>query len=282
MPVLAAYIGYSGVSTALEKSDGSFVFQRFPYSYSHELFSSVCDENIFYKQVLDAIAKENRTKLSDFDVLLTGFIALPMPDLNIKLAADAYSLISKHNEDYPVLVDESTILTRDRFLSEVPVNFLTNNEFYANLSIYPQLITRDYEDQVSLDGLIIDKVRRANIDPASDKPIVFTGDRFAKRDYEPVFKYSLALDLINSPGCYYVKMDKNNAVLLAALIKEYNSGLDVDCSEMIEDVGTFVIAPGQTEVLVTTALETSQFFDLSGGCGVYSASRCLCPHQNQH
>lgn len=262
MPVLAAYIGYSGVSVALEKSDGSFVFQRFPYTYSRELFSSVCDEGEFYKQVLDGIAKENKAKLSDYDILLTGFIEFPMPDLNIKLTADARSLLSQHLEDYPVLVDEGTVLTRDNYLSEVPVNFLLNNEFYANLSIYPQLITRDYADQVSLDGLIIEKVRGAGINLTSEKPILFTGDRFAKHDYEAVFKYSLALDLFNSPGCYYVKIDRSNAYLLTALIKEYNPGLSVDYSEAVESVGTFVVTPGETEVLVSTALETGQFFDL--------------------
>lgn len=262
MPVLAAYIGYSGVSVALEKPDGSFAFQRFPYIYSRELFSSVCDEGTFYKQVLDGIAKENKAKLSDFDVLLTGFIEFPMPDLNIKLTADARSLLSKYLEDYPVLIDEETVLTRDNYLSEVPVNFLLNNEFYANLSIYPQLITRDYADQVNLDGLIIEKVRGAGINLTSEKPVLFTGDRFAKRDYEDVFKYSLALDLFNSPGCYYVKIDRSNASLLAVLIREYKPDLFVDYSEAVESIGTFVITPGETEVLVSTALETGQFFDL--------------------
>src|SRR3989339_1906518 len=113
MPVLAAYIGYSGVSVALEKQDGSFGFQRFPYSYSRELFSSVCDENGFYTQVLEGIAKENKAKLADFDLLMTGFVNFPLPDLDIKLMADVRDLLSKHEENFPVLVDEVTVLTKD-------------------------------------------------------------------------------------------------------------------------------------------------------------------------
>ena len=262
MPVLAAYIGYSGVSVALEKQDGSFIFQRFPYSYSGELFSSVCDENVFYTQVLECVAKENKMKLADFDVLMTGFVNFPLPDLNIKLMADVKDLLSKHEENFPVLVDESVVMTKDLVLSQVPINFLTNNEFFANVSIYPQLITRDYNDQVSLDGLIVDKVKKAGITLTSQKPVVFTGDRFARRDYETVFKYSLALDLFNNAGYYYDKIDKNNAILLAQLIKEYNPAIEVDTSQAIENVGTFALAPGDTEVLISTALDTGQFFEI--------------------
>ena len=184
MPVLAAYIGYSGVSVALEKQDGSFIFQRFPYSYSAELFSSVCDENVFYTQVLEGVAKENKMKLADFDVLMTGFVNFPLPDLNIKLLADVKDLLSKHEENFPVLVDESVVMTKDLVLSQVPINFLTNNEFFANVSIYPQLI------------------------------------------------------------------------------KEFNPAIEVDTSNVIENVGTFALAPGDTEVLVSTALDTGQFFDI--------------------
>ncbi|KKS31844.1 hypothetical protein A2380_02025 [candidate division WWE3 bacterium RIFOXYB1_FULL_43_24] len=262
MPVLAAYIGYSGVSVALEKPDGSFDFQRFPYSYSRELFSSVCDENGFYTQVLEGIAKENKAKLADFDLLMTGFVNFPLPDLDIKLMADVRDLLSKHEENFPVLVDEVTVLTKDVVLSQVPIEFLTKNEHFANISIYPQLITRDYNDQVSLDGLIIDKVKKAGTSLTSDKPVLFTGDRFARRDFEPVFKYSLALDLFSNPGYYYVKIDKNNATLLSQLIKEYNPNINVDTSKVIEEVGTFAIVPGDTEVLLSTVLDTGQFFDI--------------------
>ncbi len=265
MPVLAAYIGYSGVSVALEKQDGSFEFQRFPYSYSRELFSSICDENLFYTQVLDGIAKENKVKLADFDVLMTGMVSFPLQDLNIKLMADVRDLLSKYEGNFPVLVDESVVVTKDTVLSQVPIDFVTNNEYFANISIYPQLITRDYNDQVSLDGLIIDNVKKAGIQLTSDKPVVFTGDRFARRDYEAVFKYSLALDLFDSPGYYYVKIDKNNAVLLSQLIKEYNPNINVDTSQVIENVGTFAIVPGDTEVLLSTALDTGQFFDIKKG-----------------
>ncbi len=264
MPVLAAYIGYSGVSTALETQDGTFSFQRFPYAYSYELFSSVCDDKFFYKQVLENVAKENKVKIEECDILLTGFINFPIPEgLNVKLTMDVKDVISKHEADYPVMVDESLILTKEKVLSHVPVDYINNNEYYANLSIYPQLITRDYEQQVSLDGLIIDKVKKAGINLTSDKPIVFTGDRFARKDYEPVFKYALALDLFSSPGCYYVKIDRNNAVILAQLIKEYNQSFgDIDTSGVIEDVGTYILSPGITEVLVSTTSDTGQFFDI--------------------
>jgi len=262
MPVLAAYIGYSGVSVAIEKQDGTFDFQRFPYSYSRELFSSVCDENYFYAEVLEGIAKENKVKLADFDLLMTGFISFPLPDLNIKLMADVRDLLSKQEENFPVLIDEVTVLTKDTMLSQVPIDFLTNNEYFANISIYPQLITRDYNDQVSLDGLIIDKVKKAGIKLTSNKPVLFTGDRFARRDFEPVFKYSLALDLFDSQGYYYVKIDRNNATLLSQLIKEYNPNINVDTSQVIEEVGTFAIVPGDTEVLLSTALDTGQFFEI--------------------
>jgi len=148
-------------------------------------------------------------------------------------------------------------------VSDVPISFIGSNDYYANLSIYPQIITRDYTDQVYLDGLVVGRVRKSGVALTSGNPIVFTGDRFAKRDYEPVFKYALALDLFNGPGYYYVRIDEViTHLILSELIKQYNPDLVVDVSEIIENVGTFALVPGETEVLVSTALETGQFFDL--------------------
>ncbi len=263
--ILAAYIGYTCVSVAVEGKDGTFTVSQFPYIYSKDLFNEFVDESHFYTQVLGVIAKDFKIKLSDCDILLTGFLNAPtlIDSLNPKLVKPLHELLSSCDSYYPVLVNNSGILTKDSLLSNVPCDFLSKNDFYANLSIYPQLITRDYNEQTNLDSILVDKVNKNQLVITSEKQIVFTGDRFSQNDTQPLFKYALALDLFSSPGFYFFSIDKSNSLILDLLIKAYNPAKHLDMTQYLETVGTLAVVPGASECLVTTDLETKQFFELS-------------------
>lgn len=268
MPIFACYIGSSSVTTAVQKKDGTFTVNRFPFVYSPNLFNSKLDESGFYKIVLEEVAKSFKAKLSDFELLIAHRPNLSDLKIDAKINVDVTQLFPKCDEKYIVLVEGLTVFTPDYRKTDKPgqdllfKNALSDDTFVANLTLYPQLLPRELNEILAVDSLTVTSFLQDGGGVVSQHPIVFTGDRFAQEDGQGIYKYALVSDLLIHSGYYYVEIDTGNSVILKALLRKYDPSVSFEGIPEPEEVGTFALVPGNTEVLISSDMGTGQFFDI--------------------
>jgi hypothetical protein len=226
MPVLAAYIGAHDVTGLIYKSPDDYSFWSYPYVYSPELFSSFTTETTFYKVLFEQMCKDVNLKLSDCDVILSGFLEPPKIDLGLKMYISVHELLHKTENFYPIMVNNYSVLTKDQIFSKKSLqNMISDNQgpneedFYANLTIYPQVVVSDLVSRVEMDTTLVNSVQNLKI--PSSKPLVFLGCRFNILHGIDDVNYMLILQLMQSMGVYEIYIDCSDSTLLTTLLRIY-------------------------------------------------------------
>ncbi len=268
MPVLTAYFDVSEISFLLEKDDKELEFFHFPYAYSSEVFLNQSSQEEFNKAVIEAVLEERKLKLSSCDLVLGGFITPPKVGVEDKLSLDLLSIFHTINYFYPVLVNNYSVMTKVAVLSfeNCPEKSSDPDQSYrddiGNRSIYPQIIPADIPSLSDLDRKIVERSHTGNFSYSSDFPIVLCGSRFNKPRTVDYLDYILALDLIRKPGIYDLYLDRKNSLILLSLLKIYKKEMENDPKQYFEALGTVINSPGDTECLVSSDVDTGQFFDV--------------------
>lgn len=274
MPTVSIYFGVSNVSFLFTNSElTEFEFFNFPYVYSQSLLSNYVSDKDFYKNLILEVFKTKKKKQSDYDFVISGF--LEFPDLGLPKAeyVSMSQLMSEAESFYPVMVNNYSVITKSSFTSSVPTAPVLRDqdeaEYYANLSIYPNLVTSEIATQIDIDGNIMQLASDSSINliggdaVKNNVPLVFTGCRFAQRMCAPELNYLLAMDLINSPGIYGFSLDTRNiALVLLALSAVKSVPLGYDLNSNFEHEGTIIKTYGPCECLVSSDFGTSQLLQL--------------------
>lgn len=268
MPVLAVYIGAHDVSGLLYKSSDDYSFWIFPYVYSSELYSCFVTESDFYKSLLEQICKDNGIKLSECDVIVTGFLQPPRLDLNLKMYVSLTDVFSRIHEFYPVLINNYAIVTKDAVYSKktlVNKDYATlsieEESFYSNLIIYPQVVASDLVSRIEMDTMLLENLIGEDFKLPVEKPLVFMGFRFNSIHGIDDVNAMLILDLIKTPGVYEIYVDHESILILDNLVRSY-LGKATGIKVLPKKLGTIVSTQSPIECMVTSQMGTSQIVEL--------------------
>jgi len=265
MPILAAYIGAHDVTGLIYKSPDEYTFWSYPYVYSHELFSAFTTETAFYRYLFEQMCKESGLKLSECDVILSGFLQPPKLELGLKMYVSMYELLLRCENYYPIMINNYALATKDQMFSSKPLEDiaealdLTEENFYANLSLFPQVVVSDLVSRVDMDAKLLKTVQNFKIN--SDKPLVFLGSRFNDIHGISDVNMMLVLQILQGTGIYEVYIDVYSKTILTNLLKLY-LGKEPGISDHPEKLATIVSIPNNLECLIASQIGTSQIIDL--------------------
>lgn len=269
MPVLTAYIGLQSVNGLIFKSSEDYQFYTYPYVYSPEVMSGYYSGSAFYKAVFEYFCEQSKVKFSDCDILLTGFFEPHILDFKIEYASidKVLEFIKSYNS---VLVNNFAIVTQLGFKSFLPLEkgsvcgktFEPDEQnYYSNMTIYPQIFPVDLSSQIDLDSNISKLICNTKIDFSADKPILFMGSRFTGKKYHKELDYLLMISLIRDSGIYKINVDEKNTVILSSLMQMQNiKNSNIDHEPV--SVGTLISTKGPLECMVSTDIGTSQVIEL--------------------
>ena len=271
MPLLAAYFDTSVISFLLKKDKKSVEFFTFPYVYSKGTLSSQCNEQDFYKHLIEQFLSEKRVKLNSCDVITSGFLNPPEISVRSKFSAGITDVVQNSSEYVPIVVNNHSFISKDTLNSfskcedgnklETENNDFGELDYYSNLCIYPQIVSDDLSTQSDIDESISKKVP-LNFEIETRKKVILTGGRFAQNICSRELNYVLMCDLIKGYGVYDVFMDYNNAFPLVQLVKMYDKDLDIAVEDYIENTGLYIKSQGSVECLLSTGVGEDQFMEI--------------------
>lgn len=273
LPILSCYFDVSDNSFALLTDTNELLFRNFPYIYSSEVFSNQCNEETFNKSLIECVLKEfslkTKKKLNNIEIISTGFLESPRIGLESKLTSKLISLLQDTEDIFPFIINDFSVMTKDAFLSyevcnkkEQGIEEGESNEL-ANLAIYPQLIPTDLPTKTVLDRYLSEKIGGLDLGYPQSGVLTFSGSRFSRpKDIYEYLDWILILDLIKKPGIYTIYIDRKNYIPLSLLLKRYKSDFIFEYKEHLEQIGTLINSPGDTECLLISDLDTKQFFDI--------------------
>ncbi|OGC70704.1 hypothetical protein A2415_03640 [candidate division WWE3 bacterium RIFOXYC1_FULL_39_7] len=269
MPVLAAYIDTQNVSILLYISHEEYYLYNFPYVYSNDVFSASYSESTFYQAVFDYFCKQHKLKLSDCDVVISGFLEPPRLDFNLKYYISLFDLIRRVNGYFPILVNNYSIFTQQGFYCWDAVKGALSSEemmdseevnFYSNTELYPQLVATDLSTQSDIDRNILGLLGSAHLRIPDNQPLIFGGSRFTQINMVPELDYMMILNLIQQEGVFDIRIDRNNSAILFALLNLYDSNINMEPTPELE--GTVISTFTGLECMVKSEVGTSQVVQL--------------------
>lgn len=274
MSALAVYFGSSTTSFLLESND-KLEFSTLPYVYSKELFGSVSSSQKFHTSLIDAFLLSKGKKTTDVDILVTGCYEAPSLSIKPAFETDLGTVLNSIQDYWPLAVDNYSIISKKYNFCYAQNSVEKKNNlaaqdrnveeanYYANLSILPQIITSDIATQVDLDRNIALKAIENDLDLKPAQNILFTGCRFAQDICSKELTYLLMLDLVRNPGIYPIFLDTRNATILLTLLQLFQPDTQKhDLSKHITYEGILVKAPGPVECTVDAGLGTVQLFEV--------------------
>lgn len=286
MPTLSIYIGESQISAMRYDSPQNFAFANFPYVFQYEVLKHDFNESKFYTQVLKYFEKEFSIKLADHKILVGTMGGQSVPIKEADISSIFTSLRTIKNYDW-ILVESFFAAKPSGFLGYYPYgkNSMFNdselNNYFSNLSIYPQIRTVNPKLLNSSDVLLQNISTNIPYDFGEDKTVVLTGSRFSRVIDLPISTYLFGFSLFSQPGLYRLKLDSGNKLALISLVnKDFFSNtkdskssgllsediLTINEDEIFEnefiDVGTLLKAEGDVEVLLEVDSGNSQFVSL--------------------
>ncbi len=266
MSVLAAYIGAHDVTGLIYKSPSEYSFWSSPYVYSPELFSAFVSETSYYRFLFDQMCKEQGLKLTDCDVILSGFLQPPRLDLGLKLYVSLPELISKVESFYPVMVNNYAIVTKDQMFSKKSLETtytsmpnLVDDDFYSNLTLYPNVVASDIVSRVDMDNRLLDAIKDLKL--PKDVPLVFFGSRFNSLHNIEDVNTMFILQMLQGLGIHEIYIDSFDVTILSKLLQMF-LGRDPCISNHPEKLGVVISQPSTMECLITSQIGTSQIIDL--------------------
>jgi hypothetical protein len=265
MPILAAYIGAHDVTGLIYKSPEEYSFWSYPYVYSPELFSAFTSETAFYKYLFDQMCKESGLKSAECDIIISGFLQPPKLEMGLKMYISMYELVIRCEQYFPIMINNYAIATKDQIFSSKPLEDISSStdmseeNFYANLSLYPQVVVSDLVSRVDMDSKLLQSVQ--NFKLPANKPLVFLGSRFNDLHGISDVNIMLMLQLLQGTGVFEVYIDTNSKTILTNLVRIY-LGKDPGIGDHPEKLATIVSIPGTLECLISSQIGTSQIIDL--------------------
>ena len=271
MPLLAVHFDTSVVNFLLIK-DKNAEFYTFPYVYSKGTLSNQLSESCFYKKLIEKFLAEHGVKLSACNVVVSSFSNLPGLSFEPKLSARVNDLVHNSDELIPIFVDNFSIFTSSSQSSNVQplpdLKLSTKDDkdfgeydYYANLSVYPQIISDDISIQSQIDENIFEQAP-SDLKIEAGKKVIFTGGRFAQYTSNRELNYILMLSLLSGVGTYTVFLDKQNAYSMFQTAKMYDKDLEIGLEDHIETVGTVIKTGGSVECLLKGEVGEGRFFEI--------------------
>lgn len=292
MPSLSVYIGESSVSALSFESDSKYKFGKYPYTFPGELIKNDFNSDKFFTQVLKYISKQSGLDLTASS-LTVGTLSGISNGLKAESFVSIFQALSQIKNYNWLLAESFTVLSPENFYSYFPFskekNSLESSElnYLSNLSLYPQIVPSHPDELKAQDSLIKEIASNMKLIDLGNKPMVFTGGRFAKFSHNPIATFLLALDLLKVPGLHEVLIDSGNKFPLFSLLnykfndaankksekddKEAVSFLSEDIMKVNDEeiyesefinVGTVLNAAGGVECLFEVEAGNSQFIDL--------------------
>ncbi len=304
MPTLSVFVDLHSINLLLYKSSTEFWFDVIPYVYSSSLFSASFSSDEFYLSLLQNFCELHLTRIEDCDVLVTGFLEAPVlvnpndpvftSKLHVKMSKSLHEVITNITGIYPIVVNNHSVLSRDFCYSSTQVRplkkvaehlDLDEENFYANLELYPQVVSNEVAVQIDLDTNLSDLLSK-ELDRSQDKatqiksnkknkelvqisvipqdiPVVFGGSRFSQKTSFKELDYLLMLSFFQTAGIYELKKDEQNKYILAALLKIYDPSLDLSTDALnVPNEATVINSKSAIECVITTDQGTSQLLQL--------------------
>lgn len=270
MPLVAAHFDISGSSFYIQKSKKISGMFNFPYVYSKGIFSNQCTEKEFNKILIEKVLSDWNISPSRCNLITSGFMDAPEVDLKTKFSIGVVDLIESSDELLPVFINDCSFITKGVLNSYVSskdaVMDTTNRDFgdrdqTANLSVYPNMISKDLSAQASLDSRLFQRIPK-NFQFESGRKIVFTGGRFSQPVVDKELDYILILEALKGHGFFEIYMDNFNAFSLFKTIQMYDRDIDIPTSEYIKSLGTFIKTGGSAECLLSTGMGNDQFIEI--------------------
>jgi hypothetical protein len=268
MTALCVFVDVQSVSLLLYKTSDEVTLKVFPYVYSDALFSSSFTKAQFFESLLKSFCKENGVKLTDCDILATGFFEAPDIGMPIKFSKSLHEIFSSIHSYYPIYANNYTLMTPDYCYSYSPVGQkfegadvkeVDEENFYANMEIYPQIKATDISAQMDIDHGICSLLRGKEKIPQG-LPIVFLGSRFSQISIVPELDYILMLNLIRTSGVYDIRRDSSNVLVLYALLRMYKAEENFDLH--LDREATLITTTGTLECMIKTEVGTSQLAEV--------------------
>ncbi|RJR27289.1 hypothetical protein C4561_02565 [candidate division WWE3 bacterium] len=269
MPVLAAFIDTQNVNILIFKSYDEYYLYNFPYVYTKEVFSASYSETEFYRSVFEYYCKQHKLKLSDCDVVVSGFLEPPKLELPLKYYVSVFDVIRRISGFYPILVNNYSIFTpqgfycwnsTDQNMTSGEMIEAEEENFYANMAIYPHLIASDLSTQSDIDQNIMSLLGGSKLRIPDNMPLTFCGSRFTHENMIPELNYMMILNLIQHEGVFDIRIDKYNSSILFALLNIYDSNIHLE--PVPEKEGTVISTFNSLECMVKSEIGTSQLVQL--------------------
>ncbi|MBN1162727.1 hypothetical protein JXA34_03215 [Patescibacteria group bacterium] len=272
MPILAAYFGLSVVDILIYRDVDDFEFVKFPYPYNLELNRIFVDEEVYNKQVLDTVLADKDEELTDFDVIVAGYLSKPKLSVKPQLSTTVPVLINSVEKLNPLFVNLWAVSLRDKTLSRI-LDFESFNQdalaafsgvldFFSTISIYPQISPIEISIRAHLDQELCEVYFKDESLLYPDFPLVFTGDRFSQFLTHKELNYIFMLSMVQKSGIYDIRVDYNNALILSQLLKTYSRDIALNYSDLFTHVGTLLSTTGYTECMVEKEVGTKQLFEV--------------------
>jgi hypothetical protein len=237
------------------------------------MFSSSFSEDSFYNTLFISFCAEHGVNLSDCDVVLTGFLESPQLNIPVTLTKSLYEVFSGVNNYYPILINNTSIFTSDfclsttalkQFHKQIAFADADEDNYYANLAMYPQIISNDISTQIDLDSNVSSLVDAKSIIPAT-APLVFCGSRFSHVSLFPELDYMLMLSVIRAAGIYEIKKDPKNALILSTLLSIHEPKAVIPINFSFTHEATVIVSPDSIECMIHDAAGKSQLIQLEKG-----------------
>ncbi len=264
MPILSVCRTPSRLSFFSFTSPTDFEWFKYPYAHVAGLFGENAGE--FIRAV---VRKQIGIELSSAEVLLTGFSDMPIVDFEVKIAQtlwDALSGITKFNVFY---LDTFFAAYTGGFISVFPsaidssVHQTETSNFFGNLAVYPFVTAAKPADLHSINTYLKSVLPDDGYGFDKTKPIVFTGDKFAKTQ-NLADRYLLIIDTTKQEGIFDLYYDVDERLPPLGLFSLYNAEAYARVFESLEmqRLGTLVSARGGVECLVENPVGSRQIFDV--------------------
>jgi len=273
MPTLYVYLGLSGVDILKFKSQSDFEFKKLPYAYSKAVFSNLVNPRDYYFKLLELISKEMKVKMKpdEFVIGCSPYVSCRLEGYECIGVID---ILKKIRTNW-ILADGFSVITPHHFVSYFPYKHRDYDssealDYFSNKYLFPQTL---FSDQTSLD--YFDCLTRKFIPEIltpfdSERPVIFSGERFKNYESSEPYTYLLMLDLIRSQGFFNLKLDDFSKLSLSSLFSSKINLNKLEVNSLLEtldevdyiSVGTLLNTLGAVEILFETDVGSSQFIKL--------------------
>ena len=274
MPLLSLLFGCTEVSALYLNEGSEYLFSRYPYSYTPELFSHFYSEENFYSDIVDLLIKQLKVKKSELEIVATGSITVPTIRYEYSFTITFEDLILNDSQYDGKFFDNWSLFTRNSSMCLYPRegNHLNNadRDYLSNLTIYKNAISDSTENHILTSTCMINLSKMADSEvldkvTIQNNPILFSGKMFQmdNSDLRNISYLSL-LTVVTNKGFNKIFVDEDRMFVHFSLLKKYNQekyGSFLNDHPPVE-LGTLLNSPGNTSCLLESSVGTTQLVEI--------------------